>query len=98
LTADLIALDGKLYTPPCSSNHGNLANLLLCVYPAGDCDTIPFPPPASGHGAEYWTAERWTSALACALFDAREMGNLPADCRAVNLPNGSVFEIDAFVK
>ncbi len=56
--------------------------ILLVRYPAGDCDTINWPNPNRGN-------------LACALFDACEMGELPSDCRAVTLPDGTSFEIES---
>jgi len=73
--------DGRLLLPS--------GRLLLVVYPAGDCDVLPWPRPASG----YWEPAKWASAAHVALFDAREMGELPPDCREVLLPDGSTFAI-----
>ena len=64
-------------------------NLLLCIYDAGDCDTIPWPLDPTDH---YWTEAKWNDALNSALFDAREMGYIP-DCESVELPNDTKFYI-----
>lgn len=66
------------------------SRLLLVMYDAGDCDTIPWPP----EKATYWTPEEWRWKLRSALFDAREMGDVPLMCKTVTLPNGDPFDID----
>lgn len=63
--------------------------VLLCMYGAGDCDTIPWPFP---EGSAYWTKEKWEGCLRSALFDAREMGEIP-DEPTVELPDGTIFTI-----
>jgi hypothetical protein len=59
--------------------------ILIVRYPEGDCDTIPWPCPIA-----------WK--LAGALYDAREMGELPANDYEVELPDGQIFNIDKFVR
>lgn len=46
--------------------------------------------------AIYWhkTPNKLRDALAHALYDDRETGVLPADCKVVILPDGMAFEID----
>lgn len=58
--------------------------IVLCVYPEGDCDSIPWPMPKKAH-----------KNLTSALFDMRETGELPADTRSVLLPDGTLFHIDS---
>ncbi len=53
--------------------------ILLHIYPAGDCDTIKASAPNLEH-------------LARALYDSRECGYLPSDCRRAILPNGQSLE------
>lgn len=55
-------------------------DVLVCRYSAGDCNTID-------------AAEPNQEDLHLALYDEREIGGLPADCRSVELPNGDVFYI-----
>jgi hypothetical protein len=50
--------------------------LLTCVYAAGDCDTCPWP-----MVSEFATPKKLRERLARALFDAREMGDIPGDLR-----------------
>lgn len=64
--------------------------ILVYMYPAGDADTIPWPFKKDA----YWTQSKWNKALAGALFDAREMGDLPGNTKAVLLPDGKEFVID----
>lgn len=75
----LTTKDGRLYAED---------KLLLCVYPAGDCDTIPWP--NLFDEGDYWNEEKWTQALTGALYDAREMGYVP-DVHEVELPDGTKF-------
>ena len=58
----------------------NLESILLVRYPEGDCDSINWP--FKGKDAEN---------LESALFDAREMGDVPSDTRFVVLPDGGTF-------
>ncbi len=71
-----------------NEDHGNLhfpeskGNMLLVVrYPEGDCDTINWP----------FQSKKDAENLECALFDYREMGIVPADTRAIMLPDGGTF-------
>lgn len=76
-----------------SVKYGQLyaaGELLVCIYPAGDCDTIRWPFPQD---STYWTRDSWEQALRRALFDARETGQIP-DVTEVLLPDGTVFMID----
>lgn len=87
----LIVVDGKLYVPDVyeePNEFGDKHELLLCVYPAGDCDTLPWPM----NGNEYWTKEKWAAALTTALYDAREMGQFVSTVRSAILPDGSSIE------
>jgi hypothetical protein len=56
-------------------------NILICRYRAGDCDSIQWPNP------------NWEN-LRSALYDCREVGLLPSNCRVVTLPDDSLFDID----
>lgn len=58
--------------------------LLLRRYDAGDVDTIPWPNPDKGD----------LENLRAALYDAREMGQIPGNTTSVLLPDGSEFTID----
>lgn len=69
----LLNIDGDLYLDP--------EKILLCIYPAGDCDRIRAKNPNQNN-------------LRSALYDARETGELPLDCKSVLLPSGAAFYID----
>lgn len=58
--------------------HINPDCILLKVHPEGDCDTIHATHPNLDN-------------LAGALYDAREVGDLPPNCREVLLPDGKLF-------
>ena len=58
-------------------------DMLLYFYPAGDCDRCPWP-------ADYKDPDLYTR-LTGALFDAREVGELPDECYQVELPDASIF-------
>lgn len=76
----LEAKDGTLYYPAnVVDAYGDPSPIVLCVYDAGDCDTIKWPKPNSAN-------------LRRALFDGREQGYL--DGPSVLLPNGKEFSID----
>jgi hypothetical protein len=78
MTTQLITKDGHLFIGD---------SLLLAMYPAGDCDTVPWPrDPNSG----YWTEELWNEAMNISLYDAREMGDLDDD-HSVILPDGTIY-------
>jgi hypothetical protein len=55
--------------------------ILLVRYPEGDCDTINWP----------FKSKKDAENLESALFDEREMGNVPSDTRFVMLPDGGTF-------
>lgn len=71
-----------------ANGGGNLYlgdKLILYVYPAGDCDRIRWP----------LVSPEDRGKLAGALYDAREMGDIPGSESAVLLPDGERFEIEA---
>ena len=73
-----------------TDEEGSLAAgdiLLLVRYPAGDCDRCPWP----------MTTEEEKHNLASALYDAREMGEIPDDM-SVWLPDGEEFRIEDNLK
>jgi len=67
--------------------------MLMKVYDAGDIDTIPWPFKETSH----WDRDKWNEALASALYDARETGDLPSATRTVLLPDRQEFVIDDYV-
>jgi hypothetical protein len=85
----LIARDGDLYTPESAivcedlRKHykGDEVCIMLHRYSAGDVDTIAWPAPNEEQ-------------LRSCLYDLRETGMIPADTKSVELPDGSVFEIE----
>jgi hypothetical protein len=58
--------------------------ILLIVYPAGDCDTIGWTD-LDNVNREH---------LQVALYDAVMKGELPPNCQDVELPNGETFFIE----
>jgi hypothetical protein len=64
--------------PLCRMMAGMPRRIVLCVYDAGDCDTIKWPNPNVAN-------------LRRALFDDRECGQWAGT--AVILPDGTVFEV-----
>ena len=87
----LIAANGQLLIPNSAISDALQREwadgddvLLLRRYDAGDCDTIPWPNPDKGD----------LENLRAALYDAREMGQIPGDTTSVLLPDGSEFTID----
>lgn len=65
----------------------NVPSMLIRRYPAGDCDSIPFP----------MLEESDSENLAYALFDERECNPFfPVDA-IIELPDGSVFDFDSLV-
>ena len=69
-----------IYTKDMQEHFNGEDAMLLCRYPAGDCDSASWPNPN-------------IAALRGALFDARETG-LIRDGASVLLPNGEEFFID----
>jgi hypothetical protein len=55
-------------------------SILVVRYPEGDCDTINWP-----------FKDKDAENLESALFDEREMGNVPSVTQSVLLPNGTTF-------
>ena len=83
----LVAHDRDLYTPNGAivdreqrEWHKGADSLLMADY-GMDCDTVCWPNPD-------------LKVLRHALFDAREMGTIPADTKAVLLPDDTQVEID----
>lgn len=93
----LVAKDGTLYFP-----YGGFAvdsfkrvaerpALLLRLSPAGDFDIVPWPFTKTN-------ADAMLKRLACALYDERECNEFfPVDAK-IALPNGEVFNFDAYVE
>lgn len=73
----LEAIDGVLYYPPeIKDPYDGDRVIVLCVYDAGDCDTVRWPRPSLKN-------------LRRALFDDTETGTLPPrEEVTVRLPNG----------
>lgn len=68
------------------------SSLLIRRYPAGDCDSIPWP-----MVSDFATLEELRTRLAIALYDERESNdNFPEDA-IIELPDGTVFDFDALV-
>lgn len=66
-----------------TDNEGTLYlndGILLVRYPEGDCDSINWP-----------FKDKDAANLECALFDEREMGNVPSNTQSVLLPDGTTF-------
>jgi hypothetical protein len=76
----LVAVDGYLMAGDA---------ILLRVYDAGDCDSCPWP-----MVSDYSTEAQLRERLAIALYDAREMGDIPSDAHIVLLPNDEPFHFD----
>lgn len=68
----------------------NLPSMLLLQYPAGDCDTIPWPMPECNLPA-------LRLRLARALFDERETNDFFPTDAVIELPDGTVFDFDSFL-
>ena len=75
-TVKLVSIDKALCIPPQTEN--GLHSLLLHFYPEGDCDVF--------HPLTFDIYQ-----LLGAMFDARECGEVPADCDSFELPNGDVY-------
>lgn len=97
-THRLVAIDGTLYFP-----HGGTTDtdwrplesepsMLIRRYPAGDCDTVPWP-----LTSEFSTYAQLRYRLAVALFDERECNEWFAYEDRVELPDGELFDLDAAV-
>ena len=81
-TIQLQAKDGCLYYPETMKDwRGKSAPIIVCVYDAGDCDTISWP-----------MKKGEDKNLQRALFDDREsMDDFPLDAEVL-LPNGVRFD------
>lgn len=89
----LLDIDGSLYFPATESNDE--PEILLCVYAAGDCDTIQWPM-VQGKYSDASVADI-EQRLAKALFDERECNpDFPYDAKIL-LPNGKAFDFDSIV-
>ena len=85
-TVRLVCKDGTLYLPLAAPDRfGHADALLMYHYPAGDVDTSSGPMQADTQHAYR---------LGVALFDAREMGQLPEGA-FIELPDGAPFDFDA---
>jgi hypothetical protein len=84
----LKSINGTLYVPQADIYAEDVRTwmdgdaILVCVYDAGDCDTISWPLPEAQHAR-----------LRRALYDGRETGLLHPLIEAVTLPDGMLFEI-----
>lgn len=82
----LKAIDGTLYVAQADIHAEDIRTwmdgdaILVCVYDAGDCDTISWPLPATQRDR-----------LRRALYDGRESGLLPPLIDEVTLPDGTEF-------
>lgn len=96
-TFTLILKDGTLYFPHGGDDAMNgdwdvfeYPSLLVRRYPAGDCDTCPYPMDTETKEREHELRER----LAEALYDERECNAyFPVDA-VILLPNGEEFDFD----
>ena len=85
----LVQHDGDLYTKESDIvdellkelYKGDERCILLHRYQAGDCDLMKWP----NYDADL---------LRCSLYDSRETGMIPRDCKTVTLPDGTEFNID----
>ena len=93
----LVDRDGKLYFPsggslpyPASlAPSPDAPSILVRVYGAGDCDTIPWP-----LVSDYRSTASLRYRLAIALYDERETNEFfPADAQ-IELPDGTPFDFD----
>ena len=98
----LIAIDGTLYFPYGGNEFigdkirwdcPEVPSLLMKIYAAGDCDTIPWP--LVSHPYSSTTVEGLKRRLASALYDERETNAFfPIDAK-IALPDGNIFDFDA---
>jgi len=79
----LKTVDGRLELPP--SDRIPEGAFLMTLSEYGELETFS-------------TRKLDKPGLARALFDEREMGNIPVDTKKVELPNGEEFEISAHIK
>mgnify|MGYP000579521928 CR=1 FL=1 len=85
----LIARHDSLYLP------GPPERLLMVQYPEGDCDRAFWP--FGGSGLPRYPVSTDRAIAARALFDERECGTFPTGT-VIELPDGTVFDFDAYVK
>lgn len=94
-TFRLVAIDGMLHFPFGGINATlreapSEPSLLLKMYDAGDCDTVPWP-----LVSEHATRAELRKRLASALYDERETNSeFPSDA-SIELPDGTPFDFDA---
>jgi hypothetical protein len=92
----LIVKNNVLYFPFGGIDHDSenfhcspeLPSILSRLYSSGDYDTIPWPMPKRSRA-------KHLKNLAHALFDERECNSLFPAYAVIELPDGSVFDIDA---
>lgn len=87
----LIVRDGRLYFPT-GDRYDSGPSMLIRVYPAGDCDTCPWP-----LASAFSTEDELRVRLACALFDERESNATFPNRATIELPDGEVFDFDPLV-
>jgi hypothetical protein len=99
-TVRLIVKNNALYFPfggidfdkPDCPSSPDLPALLIRRYDAGDYDTISWPLPRAKA-----KRERELTNLAYALFDERECNDLFPSNAAIELPDGTEFDVEAFL-
>jgi len=89
----LVVKYGHLYFPTGDWQDPAQPSLLIRIYPAGDCDTCPWP--MVNHGS--YSVEKQRMILACALFDERESNGTFPNHATIELPDGEVFDFDPLV-
>lgn len=85
-TFRLIEQHGVLYFPKGDMSDDNLPSLLIRMYPAGDCDTCPWPIAHRTDEAEL------KQRLLIALYDERETNPFFPSDAVIELPDGQVFD------
>lgn len=78
--------DGRL----CFLDSKKEIHMVLLVYPAGDCDTFSWPLDTSCR-----TVAGQHDDIVRAMYDEREMGNIPASVTEVILPDDTVLELNS---
>jgi hypothetical protein len=100
----LIAIKGTLYFPYGGDklfgdspkwDCPDVPSMLIKVYAAGDCDTIPWPLVPGPYSST--TVEGLEQRLACALYDERETNAFFPDDAKIALPDGTVFDFEAVI-
>lgn len=84
----LLNIDGYLYFPTGDYDDPTQPAILIRRYDAGDCDTCPWP----------FNTKELRERLACALFDERECNDTFKIGSTIELPDGTVFDFDQYVR